>query len=286
MLQDIAPHVLDIEIRFGDPRAEDFALCFRENGDGRCEARASIGENGLIEFPMCGDFDPATPFMYLFSIDGCPYFLVNDDKDRGEEGGFLAMHSLIARKGDYRAFAVATGMHLWGWYRDNRCCGRCGTRLQPSGRERALACPSCGHVTYPRISPAIIVAVIDGDRLLLTRYAQGGYRKRALVAGFLEVGETPEQAVAREVQEECGLGVKNIRYYASQPWGLSGSLMLGFFAELDGDPTITLQDSELAWAGWVSRDDIDERDDYALGHALIDVFRNQIGPSSEDPSKR
>ena len=118
----------------------------------------------------------------------------------------------------------------------------------------------------------MIVAVTDGDRLLLTRYAQGHYRKRALVAGFVEVGETPEEAVAREVWEECGLRVKNLRYFASQPWGLSESLMLGFFADLDGDSEITLRDGELDWAGWVPRDKIEDDDDYALGRALINAF--------------
>ena len=106
-------------------------------------------------------------------------------------------------------------------------------------------------MTTEHFSLAIIVAVTDESRLLLTRYARGAYRKRALVAGFIEVGETPEEAVEREVWEECGVRVKNVRYFASQPWGLSGSLMLGFFAELDGDPQITLQDGELDWAGWI-----------------------------------
>ena len=108
--------------------------------------------------------------------------------------------------------------------------------------------------------------------LLLTRYARGAYRKRALVAGFVEIGETAEQAVAREVFEECGVRVKNVRYFGSQPWGLSGSLMLGFFAELDGGSRVELRDGELSWAGWVRRADIGHDDDYAIGRAMIDAF--------------
>ncbi|MDO5118362.1 MAG: NAD(+) diphosphatase, partial [Eggerthellaceae bacterium] len=261
-------------MKFTDPRDSDLVLCFRDDGAGHCEAAASIGADEMIALPQRSDFHTADALIYLFSIDGRSYFLIDGDADRPSERSFLPIRELIARKDDYHAFAIATGMHLWRWYRDNRFCGCCGAPLEPSTHERALVCPACEHVTYPRISPAVIVAVTNGDHLLLTRYAQGGYRKLALVAGFVEVGETPEQAVAREVKEECGLQVKNVRYYASQPWGLSGSLMLGFVAELDGDPTITLQDCELAWAGWIARNEIDAPEGYALGHAMIEAFKN------------
>lgn len=209
-----------------------------------------------------------------------PTYSVNPSASKGtapssaHAPAFLPVRSLIARNGDPQALAVATGLHLRTWYQDNRCCGRCGGRMAHSTTERALVCIACGHIVYPRISPAVIVAVTDGDRLLLTRYARGNYRRRALVAGFVEIGETPEEAVVREVWEECGVRVKDVRYFASQPWGLSGSLMLGFFASLDGDPEITLQDGELDWAGWVPRDEIDDTDDYALGRALINAFKD------------
>jgi len=304
VLHEIAPHVFDVEMAFARPRAEGCALVFREDEAGRCLVMASIEESGSITLPTCGDFlelcefgkfghsgcndgngrsDPDEPasFQYLFAIDERAYFLVN--LHAGSAGNittpaargmaFLPVRSLIARNGDPQAFAIATGMHLRSWYLDNQRCGRCGNRMEPSPQERALICSNCGHTVYPRISPAVIVAVADGDRLLLTRYAQGEYRKRALVAGFVEVGETPEETVAREVWEECGVRVKNVRYFASQPWGLSGSLMLGFFADLDGSPEITLQDGELGWAGWIPRDELDDDDDYALGRVMVNEFR-------------
>lgn len=95
-------------------------------------------------------------------------------------------------------------------------------------------------MVFPKISPAVIVAVTDNDRVLLTKYAGRTYKNYALVAGFNEAGETIEQTVRREVMEEVGLKVKNLKYYKSQPWGLSGSLLSGFFCELDGDDKITL----------------------------------------------
>ena len=304
MLHEIAPHVFDVEMAFVRPRADDCALAFREDETGRCLVMASVEGDGSITLPTCHDivelcelgesgcsdekggndcdaFEELASFQYLFAIDKRAYFLVRPHAASILEGAapamrdetFFPVRKLIARNGDPQAFAIATGMHLRSWYLDNQRCGRCGNRMEPSPQERALICSNCGHTVYSRISPAVIVAVSDGDRLLLTRYAQGEYRKRALVAGFVEVGETPEEAVAREVGEECGVRVKNVRYFTSQPWGLSGSLMLGFFVDLDGSPEITLQDGELDWAGWVPRDKLDDDDDYALGRVMVNTFR-------------
>ena len=122
--------------------------------------------------------------------------------------------------------------------------------------ERALACPECGQTEYPKISPAVIVAITDGDRLLMSRYRDRPYRGYALIAGFVEIGESFEDTIRREVMEEVGLKVKNIRYFGSQPWAFTDTEMIGFFAELDGDGTIRLQEDELSEAGWYHRDEI------------------------------
>ena len=116
----------------------------------------------------------------------------------------------------------------------------------------------------------------DGDRLLLTRYAKNAsdYRRKALVAGFVEVGETPEQAVEREVMEETGLKVKNIRPYAVQPWSFSDSLMLAYTAELDGSDRIRLDENELCEASFVPRDEIPDNPTTAsVGNELIQRFK-------------
>ncbi len=153
-------------------------------------------------------------------------------------------------------FAAFTALHLARWYATHRFCGRCGSAMHPAPHERALVCPACGHVCYPVIAPCVIVAVTSGDRLLLTRYAGPRAGHFVLVAGFTEIGETSEQAAAREVMEETGLRIRNLRYAGSQPWGLSRTLATGFFAELDGPDTIRLDTSELSEARWVRRADI------------------------------
>ena len=109
----------------------------------------------------------------------------------------------------------------------------------------------------------------------LDRYARGTYRRYALIAGYVEVGETFEECVRREVMEEVGLKVKNIRYYKSQPWSFSDSVMIGFTADLDGDDTIRLEEDELAEAGWFSRDEIVEYPPYiSVGHEMMKAFKD------------
>ena len=162
----------------------------------------------------------------------------------------------------HTAFAGITAHHLYGWYDVNQDCGRCGQQMAPDHKERMLYCPECHNMVYPRISPAVIVGVLNGDQILMSKYAGRAYTNYALIAGFTEIGESAEQTVAREVMEEVGLRVKNIRYYKSQPWAFSGSLLMGFFCDLDGDDKIILDKNELAEAGWFRRSEIDLADDH------------------------
>ena len=110
-------------------------------------------------------------------------------------------------------FAAMTAWHLYTWYAGSRWCGRCGEKTVHDEKERMMRCPGCGNMIFPRINPAVIIAVTDGERLLLSKYAGRAYTRYALLAGFTEIGETLEETVAREVKEEVGLKVKNIRYY-------------------------------------------------------------------------
>lgn len=139
-----------------------------------------------------------------------------------------------------------------------------------------MYCPECHQMEYPKISPAVIIAVMDGSRLLLSKYADREYKKYALLAGFAEVGETLEETVRREVMEEVGLKVKNIRYYKSQPWSFTDTLLAGFFAELDGAAEITLDRQELAVAEWFEREELPVKyEDCSLTNEMIIAFKEK-----------
>ena len=171
-------------------------------------------------------------------------------------------------------FAAYSAFHLYKWYRANRFSGCCGEKTEPDTVERALVCPSCGSKIYPRINPAVIVGVKNGDRILLTKY-KSGFAHNALVAGFVEFGETLEQTVRREVMEEAGIHVKNIRYYKSQPWGIALDLLAGFYCEVDGDDTIRMDRSELKYAEWVTREDIIlQPSDHSLTNEMMKRFKD------------
>ena len=175
------------------------------------------------------------------------------------------------------AASAATAWHLYEWYRDNRFCGRCGQKLMHNGTLRMLFCPACGNQVFPKIAPAVIVGVTDGEYILMTTYANREYKRYALIAGFTEIGETAEETVMREVQEEVGLKVKNIHYYKSQPWGFDQNLLLGYFCELDGERDIVLDTGELATAEWVHYSDVPEDPEgLSLTREMMSVFQKNF----------
>ena len=143
-----------------------------------------------------------------------------------------------------------------------------------SHKERMMECKECGNTVYPKISPAVIVAVTDGDRLLMTKYNNREYKRYALIAGFSEVGETLEETVHREVMEEVGVKVKNLQYYKCQPWSFSDSLLVGFFCELDGSDKIKMDEEELSVAEWLHRDEIEMvYDGISLTNEMVIKFK-------------
>ncbi|MBE5785843.1 MAG: NAD(+) diphosphatase [Clostridiales bacterium] len=176
--------------------------------------------------------------------------------------------------------ALMTAWHLYCWYRDNRFCGRCGAPTAHDDKERMMRCSACGNMIFPRIAPAAIIGLTHGDKLLLSRYANRSYTRYGMLAGFIEVGETAEEAVAREVMEEVGLKVKNIRYYKSQPWGIAGNLSVGYYCDLDGeDETITLDENELSCAEWFTREKIPYNDEgISLTGEMIRMFQEGKEP--------
>ncbi|MGE8360067.1 NAD(+) diphosphatase [Pseudomonas sp.] len=161
----------------------------------------------------------------------------------------LRQHML---QGDADTFAMLSyATQIGTWARQNRFCGSCGGRMQPLSGERAMLCPDCDIHHYPRLSPSMIVLVTRGDEILLARsprFVTGVY---STLAGFVEPGESVEQCVAREVQEEVGVQVTNLQYLGSQGWPFPHSLMLGFHAEYAGGE-IVMQADEIEDAQWFS----------------------------------
>ena len=250
MIQDIFPSRLNNAYKDQKMTPDAYILWF--NAEGKAYVRI---EEGRIGFATGSDVKDV-PAVYLFSVDDRKYFLsLHEVSFQDPKYGYYSTRELRDISSGKELFAVFTAFHLWKWYIDNRFCGRCAHSLEPSKEERALVCPSCGNVVYPRINPAVIVGVIKGDKLLITRY-RSGYAHNALVAGFTEIGETLEETVAREVMEETGVTVKNIRYYKSQPWGMAQDVLVGFFCEADGDGEIHMDENELKYAEWVNREDI------------------------------
>ena len=268
MLQDIQPREYDNAFRQQTPDETSLIVFIKDNA-----VLVKETEDG-IAFPRCGELAPPdASYIYLFRIDSIKYFLAPAVEPQGDYG-YHDMMEFRSKQPRHLSFAAATACQLAGWYSRNRFCGRCGAGMVHDAKERMVRCESCGNLVYPKISPAVIVGVTDGDRLLMTKYSGRIYKRYALIAGFAEIGEPIEDTVRREVLEEVGLKVKNIRYYKSQPWPFSDSLLLGFYCDLDGNDTITLDENELECAEWIRREDIDvEADGISLTNEMIVRFK-------------
>ncbi len=302
MIHDIDPHIFCNEYKNKKATDNDFILIYYGNS-------VLLGDkDGEIVIPILSDFsdtdeDIKSQAQFLFTIDGNDYYLLRDtvineyekheypNDNNTKDKNVLSKYTkdkyandkyAYVNTGDYRykapmwkAFACAVGEQMNRWYRENKFCSKCGHLVTPHETERALICTDCKRVIYPTISPAVIVAVVDGDRILMAMNNRGNYKKYALIAGYAEVGESIEETVKREVFEEVGLHVKNIRYYKSQPWLFSDTLLMGFFAELDGSDHIVLQEEELTEAIWFKRDEIPVNESkISLTNEMIELFRS------------
>lgn len=278
MIQDIVPHQFTIGVKQDGPHDGDYIFMLR---GGEAVFTGEAAEDFLPTYErmkaICPELDTAA--VYLFSIDGMAFYYLADVPDLPPGFAARPVQGFREYQPKWLAYAGITASHLALWYDKNRYCGRCREPMKPKADERALICESCGSIIFAGISPAVIVAIVDGDRILMTRYANRPFTRHALVAGFMEVGETLEDTVRREVMEEVGLRVKNIRYYKSQPWGFSSSVLVGMFADLDGSDEITIDENELQEAEWIVREDISEKDSgISLTSEMIDMFRQDTFP--------
>lgn len=181
-------------------------------------------------------------------------------------------------------YAIAgRAFQIIAWERDHQFCGRCGTRTEAVSGERARRCPACGLVAYPRISPAIIVLIERGDHILLARgrtFAPGRY---GIVAGFVEPGESLEEAVRREVREEVDIELGRIDYFGSQPWPFPHGIMIGFRAQHERGE-ITIDEGELAEAGWYSLENLPQIPPrLSIARRLIDDWAARRGAVIAQP---
>lgn len=198
-------------------------------------------------------------------------------------GEIIGRHNYIERDfrdyiesiDEWEFYIASKARLLLNYYRDNKNCGRCGekTYIKEEGNDRAIVCPSCNHMVWPKTAPAIIVAITKGDQLLLAHnnnFKKGFY---SVLAGFVEMGETFEDCVRREVMEEVGIKVRNIKYFGSQPWAFPNSMMVAFTAEYS-DGEIEIDEDEIAHADWFSKEEVRSmyKESVSIGSKLIKWF--------------
>ncbi|MBE5911444.1 NAD(+) diphosphatase [Pseudobutyrivibrio sp.] len=272
MIQDIFPKKLSNSYKPEAVASENSLIIVHEQG----QLLLDLNEDTKnLAYPMLKDFKETSTPIYMFSIDDEDFFYVTDyqlKEDRFQLYNMKQLRSWYLSPQHY-VFAAFTALQLAEWYETTKYCGKCGHENIHSNKERAMVCPHCGNIIYPRINPAVIVGVINGDKILLTKY-RTGFAHYALIAGFTEIGETMEETVQREVMEEAGIKVKNIRYYKSQPWGIASDILLGYYCEVDGDDTIKMDSSELKFAEWVNREDVVLQPlEYSLTNEMMTNFK-------------
>jgi NAD+ diphosphatase len=243
-------------------------------------------EPSLLSIPCLIDFSElglsALCQHYLGLLDGrhCYAVGLNDDVTPPTGMSFEGLRQVYGRLDEDLFWVAARAVQIVNWDRTHRFCSRCGTQLITSPSFRDKECPQCGLLQFPRLAPAIIVLVEHGNELLLARsrhFASGMY---SVLAGFVEPGETLEEAVFREVKEEVGVEVKDIRYFGSQPWPFPHSLMIGFTATYAGGE-ISLDDTEIEDAGWFTIDNLPSiPSKISIARKLIDWFIAKQGKAS------
>ena len=211
---------------------------------------------------------------YLGTLDDRPCFAAELSSDRMTDAQwvFRDLRGLFGSMEEDLIWVAGHANQLVNWSRTHQHCGRCGKITEDKTDERAKFCPECGLVNYPRLSPAVIVAVLKDDRILLGRNKRFKLPFYSVLAGFVEPGESLEECVNREIHEEVGITVKNIRYFGSQPWPFPDSLMLAFVAD-HAAGEISLDGSEIIDADWFAKDRLPQiPPKISIARQLIDWF--------------
>ncbi len=220
---------------------------------------------------------------YLGTLNGESCYAAEVPETSNTPAGmqFQGLRSLFDSLDDafYRVAVVA--IQVVDWDRLHQFCGRCGEKTHYKEGVRAKECARCGSVSFPRLSPAVIVAVQKGNKLLLARASRFPVQFYSVLAGFVEPGETLEEAVMREVKEEVGIDISNVRYFGSQPWPFPDSLMIGFTAEYAGGE-VSIDGTEIIAAGWFDADALPMLPGkISIARKLIDAFVQEQKRSTE-----
>lgn len=263
------------------------ALWFAFQGD-----RLLVFEDDPIRVPLASGLEHLgleTAFRWeIGELDGHTCWAAEIVSDTGppESMAFRDLRSLFYGVDEEFFRMAGRAKQIVGWHTTHRFCGRCGGKTEPAPGELAKRCTRCGMMHYPRLSPAAIVLVRRGDWILLARshgFPPGLY---SVLAGFVEPGESIEEAVVREVREEVGIEVTNVRYFGSQPWPFPNSLMIGFTADYAGGE-LALEPGEIEDAGWYGADELPQIPvrvpaRVSIARAMIDDFVKQHGLDPED----
>jgi NAD+ diphosphatase len=188
---------------------------------------------------------------YLGTLQGCPCYSAEVPAEAAAPEGmsFAELRPLYAALEEDIFLLAGKALQIVNWDRTHQYCGACGQRTETLPDERAKKCPACGLTSFPRLSPAVIMGVVKDNEILLTHNASFQGNRYSIIAGFVEPGETLEECVKREIREEVGLEVKNVRYFGSQPWPFPDSLMIGFTAGWESGE-IAVDGREISDAGW------------------------------------
>lgn len=232
------------------------------------EANSAYLWHSLDEFAGCYDH----PAIVTGLLDGVPVGVVELTVLKA---GMVCVSARSLLSVSETAYAhLSHSLQIISARREHAFCGCCGHPMQPRAGEWAMVCTQCGQFCYPRISPCIIVLVTRGDELLLVRHHRHGREStmHTLVAGFIEPGESAEQAVHREVLEETGLTLGKLKYCFSQSWPFPHSLMMGFHGEYSSGK-LAIDENELSFGGWFHRDNLpDLPPPFAIARKLVDLF--------------
>jgi NAD+ diphosphatase len=254
-------------------------LCFAFRGrdllvltEGGAERVPTLAEWGALDLAGVREND-------LGVLEGrrCVAVEVAEDAVLPERAAVMGLRRVWTRLGEADFRRAGRAVQIVEWDRSHQFCGRCGGPTERVAGETARRCPRCRVSLYPRISPAIIVLVTRGDEALLGRSTRFPGRMFSTLAGFVEAGETLEEAVAREIREEASIEVRDVRYFGSQPWPFPDSLMIGFTAEhaageAKPDPT------ELADLGWFKVGEMPPVPPrLSIARALIDAWVRRMG---------